>query len=233
MRNHPSYPPLQPEAEQSLAILGNSWRSFTATCRVLGLVAGLVACATPPAPTPAPAPMPVSYAVLLENADGTVGNILLQQEKGEVVLNQPRQGANIDGLATAPYQVDEERIKRDFGSAMGLRPPLPVNFLLYFESGGTRLTAASQELIPKIVEASSNRPVPDITVIGHTDTAGTAAANEKLALDRARFVAGLLSTAGMVAHELTVASHGESNLLVKTPDDTAEPRNRRVEISVR
>jgi outer membrane protein OmpA-like peptidoglycan-associated protein len=30
-----------------------------------------------------------------------------------------------------------------------------------------------------------------------------------------------------------VASHGETNLLVPTPDDTAEAKNRRVEVTVR
>jgi len=30
-----------------------------------------------------------------------------------------------------------------------------------------------------------------------------------------------------------VASHGEADLLIKTKDNTPEPRNRRVEISVR
>jgi outer membrane protein OmpA-like peptidoglycan-associated protein len=32
---------------------------------------------------------------------------------------------------------------------------------------------------------------------------------------------------------IEVASHGEGDLLVHTPDETPEPRNRRVDISVR
>ena len=35
------------------------------------------------------------------------------------------------------------------------------------------------------------------------------------------------------AHALAIESHGERNLLVPTPDDTAEPGNRRVEITLR
>ena len=33
--------------------------------------------------------------------------------------------------------------------------------------------------------------------------------------------------------DLTVTSHGESNLLVRTPDNTPEARNRRVEVTIR
>jgi outer membrane protein OmpA-like peptidoglycan-associated protein len=32
---------------------------------------------------------------------------------------------------------------------------------------------------------------------------------------------------------LKVQSHGERNPLVKTPDETAEPRNRRAEVTIR
>jgi outer membrane protein OmpA-like peptidoglycan-associated protein len=46
-------------------------------------------------------------------------------------------------------------------------------------------------------------------------------------------VAEMLKEKGLKARELTVESHGERNQLVKTPDNTQEPRNRRVEVSVR
>ena len=37
----------------------------------------------------------------------------------------------------------------------------------------------------------------------------------------------------MCIRDRVVTSHGEGNLLVKTPDNTPEPANRRVEITVR
>ena len=43
----------------------------------------------------------------------------------------------------------------------------------------------------------------------------------------------LLVAAGLDAALVEVASHGESNPLVPTPDNTAEARNRRVEVTVR
>ena len=191
---------------------------------VAALVAG---CATPP---PAP-PKPQSYVVLLPNPDGTVGSVTVAGVRGEVVLEQPRQGAQFDG--SAPFAVDEARIQRDFGAALAARPALPVSFVLYYDAGATRLTPESQALIPKVLEAVRSRPAPDVSVIGHTDTVGTPESNEKLGLERAQSIAKLIQEAGLKAHDLTIGSHGERNPLIKTPDNTSEPRNRRVEITVR
>jgi outer membrane protein OmpA-like peptidoglycan-associated protein len=70
-------------------------------------------------------------------------------------------------------------------------------------------------------------------VIGHTDTTGTAASNVDLGLRRATLVRRLLLDAGLEGTIVDATSHGEADLLVPTPDETREPRNRRVEISVR
>ena len=184
-------------------------------------------CATPP-PSP---PKAQSYVVLLENPDGTVGRLTVGGAKGVVILDKQRQGARFDG--SAPYDVDDASIQKDFAAAFAARPVLPVTFLLYYEAGGTRLTAESQALIPMVVDSVRRRPVPDVSVIGHTDTSGPAEANEKLGLERAQSIAKLIEEAGVKAHALTVTSHGERNLLISTPDNTAEPRNRRVEVTVR
>ena len=83
------------------------------------------------------------------------------------------------------------------------------------------------------VEATDLSTFPDVTVVGHTDTTGDRAANFQLGLDRAMRVRRLLVEAGLDASLIEVISHGETDLLVPTPDETSEPRNRRVEIAVR
>jgi outer membrane protein OmpA-like peptidoglycan-associated protein len=40
-------------------------------------------------------------------------------------------------------------------------------------------------------------------------------------------------SAGLDASTIDVTSHGDADLLIQTPDETLEPRNRRVEIAVR
>ena len=87
--------------------------------------------------------------------------------------------------------------------------------------------------MPRILEALRNRPFPDVAVIGHTDTTGTPAGNVELGLRRANAIRTLLIEAGIGANVIEVTSHGEADLLVKTADQVLEPRNRRVEITVR
>jgi outer membrane protein OmpA-like peptidoglycan-associated protein len=176
---------------------------------------------------------PKSYVVLMDNADGTAGKVAVSGAKGEVLLDKPRTGANLDGTTSTPYPVDENRINRDFGEALSAQPPLPASFMLYFKAGATELTDESQALIPAILDAARNHPAPDVSVIGHTDTMGDGDANEKLGLERAQAVAETIRKAGLEVHDLTIASHGERNLIVMTPDNAPEPKNRRVEITVR
>ena len=179
-----------------------------------------------------PPPKPPSYAVLLDNPDGTTGAITITGSRGSVLITRSRFGANLDGSAQACI-FDQTQLDADFKDVLAARPQLPVSFMLYFEGTGTTLTAESRALIARILAAVASRPVPDVSVIGHTDTLGNAEANEKLGLDRAQLVAKLIAEAGLKVSELTVTSHGEFNLLVKTPDETPEPKNRRVEISIR
>ena len=185
----------------------------------------LAGCASPPSGTG-------SYVALLRDPQGNVGKVVVKGSKGEQVLSQPQQAARLDG-ATPSYEVTGRQIAEDFGRALAVRPALPETFLLYFERGGTELTAESKALLPKIIERAKGRTAVDVSVIGHSDTQGAAQANEQLALRRAQAIADQLKGIGMNGMTLAVESHGERNLLVSTPDETPEPKNRRVEIVLR
>jgi outer membrane protein OmpA-like peptidoglycan-associated protein len=73
----------------------------------------------------------------------------------------------------------------------------------------------------------------DISVVGHTDTLGDKDYNAHLSMKRAKAVAAILTRNGVDASILDIASHGKNNPLVPTGDQVSEPRNRRVEITVR
>lgn len=194
-------------------------RPFLTVC-TLTLALALVGCAGPG-----------SYAVLLPSPDGSVGQIAVQGPGGTQLLTQAMTGAGIEG-GKPPFEVTQEQLARDFGAAMAARPALAEQFMLYFDQG-SQLTAESQTLLQRVLERARARTSLDISVIGHTDTQGSAETNEALALKRATTMAEQLKQLGLQDAVLTVESHGERNLLVKTPDDTAEPRNRRVEITLR
>ncbi|MFC7419316.1 OmpA family protein [Iodobacter arcticus] len=172
-----------------------------------------------------------SYIVLLENPDGRTGEVVIKGDKGEQAIKTAGHGALLDG-SEAPAAIDQEKIKEDFGDAMAARPKIPRHYLIYFQVD-TMLTHESELLLPEIIAEATKWPAVDISVLGHTDTLGKAEVNEQLALVRATLVAEMLKQKGLKYNSLTVESHGERNLLVLTPDEVLEPRNRRVEVSIR
>jgi len=173
-----------------------------------------------------------SYLVLLEDHDGSTGKVTFNGANGDTVIDQAGYGAALDNSKTV-FKVEQQQINKDFGKALASEPAIPEIFLLYFETGGTQLTAESQALIPKIIETASKHPAADIAVIGHTDTMGDAGKNEKLANERAVQVSRLFDPSKLDVKEIAVTSHGEKNLLIKTADEIAEPKNRRVEVTIR
>lgn len=172
-----------------------------------------------------------SYVVLIPSPDGSVGKVYVTGKDGHQVLDRAGQAATTDGKALGEA-VDAARLDKDFAAAIAARPPLPEHFLIYFKSG-VELTRESEALIPKILQSAMARPVVDVSVIGNTDTLHTDEFNEKLALRRARRVAKLLEDAGLSVNSMVIESHGKRNLLVPTPDNTYEPKNRRVEVTIR
>ena len=194
-------------------------------CRLVALLSCALlasACTAPPR----------SYVALLPDASGNVGRLSVQSARGAQTLTQANQAALIDGSAPG-FVVSPEQLQKDFGAALSASPVMPEQFFLYFDSGGSALTADSEKLLVLLLERSKNRLALDLSVVGHTDTQGTAESNETLALQRAQSIAARLSSMGIPGTVISIESHGERNLLVLTPDEADEPRNRRVEVTLR
>jgi outer membrane protein OmpA-like peptidoglycan-associated protein len=174
--------------------------------------------------------------VLLVDADtGGVGQAVVSNPSGSTTLDTARSASTVvPGQApSAASTLSEADITRLFGDVLSTLPPAPRRFTLYFNFESDELTSESQALVPEILNSVKGRPTPDVVVVGHTDTMGAPQANVGLGLKRATTVRNLLVEAGLAAAAIEVTSHGEADPLVKTPDETAEPRNRRVEIAVR
>ena len=177
-----------------------------------------------------------TLVVLLQDSDTRLtGRASLFNPSGSADLEAARDSA----IATPAHRpgpvtkMSEQEVQRVFGAVLAALPPAPVHFTLYFRFESNELTEESRALVPEILKIVKDRAVPEVSVIGHTDTMGAPRANIDLGLNRATTVRNLLVSAGLDASTVEVTSHGESNLLIHTPDETPEPRNRRVEISVR
>ena len=175
------------------------------------------------------------YVVLLESPDGTTGAVVIEDAQGQTRLDRKHQGAVIGsrGFGSRPFEVGEMRIARDFSVALAAQPALPQRFQLYIKIGSVELTEESEQAIDQVFETIRQRGPSAVSVIGHTDTLSGPRWNEQLGLSRAQAVAEMLRKRHIDVIDLRVSSHGERNLLIKTRDGVSEPRNRRVEVSVR
>jgi len=178
---------------------------------------------------------PKNVFVLMPNPNGTVGQITVQNKGGQQVISKAGMAVKVQNAQTPPLPPEpmkKKEIKKIFGAAMRSIPLSPVRFNLYFKSGGTELTDASKALLPKILATVKKRIPCDVRIIGHTDTVGNAEKNWKLGLRRAERIKGVLVKLGMNPQRIEVASHGEKDLLVPTPDNVSEPKNRYVEVLI-
>jgi outer membrane protein OmpA-like peptidoglycan-associated protein len=173
--------------------------------------------------------------LLPDSESGTVGRVNVSNKSGAVDLTAS--GASTIVSATQPpapvTRIGDSEVKDIFAEVLSALPPPPQHFTLYFQFDSDELTDDSRALVPRVREAVKGRPVPEVVVIGHTDTTGTAQNNVDLGLKRAHTVRRILMAAGVDGTFIDVTSHGETDLLVATADETSEAKNRRVEISVR
>lgn len=175
-----------------------------------------------------------NVVLLLPDPDGHVGSVVVTNEQGSQVLAQAGTATRIPPRAApgAPEVLSAEEQEQLFGPALRALPDRPVRYLLYFLSDGTQLTPESKALLPEVLSIARERQSRDIAVVGHASKAGDEAFNLDLSRRRAEAVRKLLLKAGLPPEAFEVTSHGSANPLVVS-SNPHEPRNRRVEITIR
>ena len=173
---------------------------------------------------------PNETVTVLPSADGHIGTVVVQRGDDRQILNQPY-ATTRNGEAVAVLSPDE--VTQSFGATLQALPARPTIFLLYFVTGTDELTEESKGDLQRILDALKQRPVPDVYVIGHTDTVGELRGNDQLSAQRAETVKGFLIGIGIPAERIQTAGRGKREPIVSTGDNVDEPKNRRVEINVR
>jgi outer membrane protein OmpA-like peptidoglycan-associated protein len=189
-----------------------------------------------PPPAPAPPQSKQNLIVLLPDPEGKRGGIAVTNSGGAQTLAQPYQAVRVESSSTAPtppFAMDQAEVRRVFGAVLDVLPAAEVAFTLYFEVSSNALTPESQAKLRDIMSTIRERRSTAISLIGHTDTTGDSQSNYKLGLSRAEAVAEILRQQAVNNSDLSVESHGDADLAVKTARNVDEPRNRRVEVIVR
>jgi OOP family OmpA-OmpF porin len=195
------------------------WRAVAA----LLLVALLGACASKPQGT----------VVLLPDSAGRDTAVSVKQAEGELLLDKPYAAAQLTTRGPLKATSSAEQVQAQFGDALAVRPLPPTQFTLYFVEGKDEFTDESRRAFDSVFAEIAKRPVPDVLVIGHTDTVGTDVFNDNLSRQRGEVVRKALLARGIKAESIVVVGRGKREPIVPTADNVAEPRNRRVEIQVR
>jgi outer membrane protein OmpA-like peptidoglycan-associated protein len=172
--------------------------------------------------------------VLLPDADGKVGKVVVKSAAGEQLLDTPYAMADVSGRgAIAARSSDAADVQSRYGSTLAAQPRRPVSYTVYFVSGSDELTLESKPQLEQVKQEAASRPAAEVTAIGHTDRVGRLEDNDALSKKRAEVVRGALLSAGIPAAQIESAGRGEREPIVPTADEVAEPRNRRVEINIR
>jgi len=129
----------------------------------------------------------------------------------------------------------QPRVAASTPVAVPAAPPTApaVNLTVNFATGSAELTPAAIRTLDELGRALSSKDLAGyrFRIEGHTDTVGQRDYNHALSERRAEAVVDYVAKKYDVdPSRLQAVGMGEDGLLVATPPQTAEPRNRRVQV---
>lgn len=111
-------------------------------------------------------------------------------------------------------------------------PPPPKAWMVFFDTNSTTLSQQSSTTVTEAANVAKSVPNARVAITGYTDTDGSPAYNQQLSIRRADAVKTALVSNGIAPQTITVNGAGEGGLLIETPDQTKNEKNRRVQIVV-
>ena len=111
-------------------------------------------------------------------------------------------------------------------------PPPAKSWMVFFDTNSTTLSQQGSMTVTEAANVAKSMANSRVGVTGFTDTDGSPAYNQQLSVRRADAVRKALVSNGIAPQAITVNGSGESGLLIETPDQTKNEKNRRVQIVV-
>jgi OOP family OmpA-OmpF porin len=117
-------------------------------------------------------------------------------------------------------------------------PPAPVSEKVtfaadaYFDTGKSLLKPDAQAKLADLVDKTKGVNLEVIIAVGHTDTVGSAAANQKLSIARAESVKKFLTGKGVETNRVYTEGKGASQPVADNKTAEGRAKNRRVEVEV-
>lgn len=111
-----------------------------------------------------------------------------------------------------------------------LRVVLPEGIL--FDFGSAAVRANLQSDIRALARNAQDYPNTTLSVVGHTDSVGSDAANLDLSTRRAQSVAGIILEEGVAPGRVQAVGRGESQPIASNDTPEGRQQNRRVEVII-
>ncbi|MGK0673382.1 MAG: OmpA family protein [Halothiobacillaceae bacterium] len=109
---------------------------------------------------------------------------------------------------------------------------ITLNADTYFDFDKYNLKPEGKKALDALVAEMKIDQVEEITVVGHTDSIGTEAYNQKLSERRAKTVADYLVSKGVPATKIKAYGMGEKQPIASNKTKAGRAKNRRVEVTV-
>ena len=139
-----------------------------------------------------------------------------KQEDRKKQLEQASAGTGVDVTRTPDNQLK-------------LNVPNDVSF----DVGSAAIKPQLRGVLDSFASSLQGDPKAEVTIIGHTDSTGTAAINNPLSLERAQSVRDYLSGRGVQASRVQTAGRGDRDPIASNSSESGRAQNRRVEILIR
>lgn len=103
---------------------------------------------------------------------------------------------------------------------------------ILFDTDKADLKSAAQANLQNLAVSLQNNPQTNISIIGHTDSTGTAPHNMDLSIRRAASVKSYIAAAGVSGSRLSTVGKGETEPIASNATADGRAQNRRVEIVI-
>lgn len=101
-----------------------------------------------------------------------------------------------------------------------------------FDSGKATLQPGARAKLQELAQVLQRYPKTTVTIVGHTDSRGSAELNDRLSKERARAVADELVANGVDPARIITRGAGDAQPLASNATPEGRQRNRRVDVTV-
>jgi len=101
---------------------------------------------------------------------------------------------------------------------------------IHFDTGKATIQTDSESILGEIVKMLQQNPDINLSVEGHTDNVGSAAANQTLSEKRAQAVVAWLTSHGVEGSRLKAKGWGQAKPVADNTTDDGRAKNRKVEL---